>query len=85
MTSFSKKCNLLLPVTRIYHPKKSMCFLAIYQIFYTLMSNEKHNGNVLLFWHCLLLEMNWDKGVISYDFIHNLLSPEGAHTHINKT
>lgn len=49
------------------------------------MSNEEHNGNVLLFWHCLLLEMNWDKEVISYDFIHNLLSPEGVHTHINKT
>lgn len=85
MTSFSKKCNLLLSMTRIYQPQKSISFLAIYLIIYTLMSNEKHNGNVLLFWYCLLLEINLDKGVISYNFIHNLLSPEGVHTHINNT
>lgn len=38
-----------------------MCFLAIYQIFYTLMTNGKYNGNLLLFWHCLLSEMTLEQ------------------------
>lgn len=70
---FFKEMQFALLITRISHPKKPTFFLTIYQIFYTLMSNEKYNGNLLLFWHCLLLEMTLEQKSNQLQFLSQFI------------